>query len=327
MAVLVTGAGLIGRHVALVLAGRGEDVVLLDRRLPPAELMPSNVRLVTGDINDAEFMSRTLRDYDVEDVAHTAAALAVSAREDPPLAIRTNILASVQLLELARQGAIRRLVLMSSGSINYAVFGSAGGEPIAEDFHGRVLSEGPGSFYVATKLSMEYFCMLYRNNFGVSAVALRLGAVLGAATWDDASLVARLGLTVVAAARQKRRLAIEDQRLLWEETEEFLDPRDAAEAVVAALAAANLPQPVYNIAPAAAVSLEQFLEEARAVLPGLTTSIPLRPEAGFMNFSHPRRSRTDTSAAERDLGFTPRYDVGAALAYMDQQLPPLQAAG
>lgn len=323
MAILVTGVGLIGRHVAQILAERGEDVVVLDRRLPPAGVLPSSIRQRKGDITDAGFMAALVRDENITSVAHTAAALAVSARENPPMAVQTNILASVQLLELARQGAIQRLVLTSSGSINYAVFGSAAGEPITEDFQARVLSEGPGSFYIATKLSMEHFCMLYRTNFGVSAVALRLGAVLGAATWDDASLVAQLGLTVIAAARQKRPLAIEDQRFLWEETEEFIDPRDAADAVVAALDVQTLPQPVYNIAPALSVSLEQFMEQAKAALPGLETSIPVLPEAGFMNFPYPRRSRTDISAAQRDLGFSAKYNVGAALAYMNANLPTL----
>lgn len=321
MAILVTGAGLIGRHVARGLVDRGEDVVLLDRRLPPTDMLPPGVRLVTGDINDAAFIAELVREHRIGKVVHTAAALAVSARENPPMAVQTNILASVNLMELARQGAIDRLVLTSSGSINYSVFGSAAGEPIPEDFQARVLSEGPGSFYVATKLATEHFCMLYRNNYGISAVALRLGAVLGAATWDDASLVAQLGITVIAAARKGEVLGIKDQRFLWEETEEFIDPRDAAQGVIAAVFADELPQPVYNIAPAGSVSIEQFLDHARAALPGLETSIPVRPHTGFMNFPHPRRSRTDISAAQRDLGFTPRYEVRDALAYMNQQLP------
>ncbi|WP_219894242.1 hypothetical protein [Aquisediminimonas profunda] len=140
---------------------------------------------------------------------------------------------------------------------------------------------------------------------------------------EDTSLVAALGLAVIKAARQRKPLAIEDQRLLWEQTEEFIDPRNAAEAVVAAVSAPELPQPVYNIAPAQSVTLEQFLAQARAALPGLETSIPVRPEAGFMNFPNPRRSRTDTSAAQRDLGFVARHEVGAALAYMNETLPSL----
>lgn len=323
MAILITGAGLIGRHVARGLAERGETVLLLDRRLPAAGAVPPGVRLIAGDINDAAFMADLIRGNGVDRVAHTAAALAVAARENPPMAVQTNILASVQLLELARQGAIGRLVLTSSGSINYSVFGSSDGTPIAEDFQARVLSEGPGSFYIATKLAMEHFCQLYRNNYGVSATALRLGAVLGAATWDDVSLVARLGLTVVEAARRGLPLAIEDQMFLWEETEEFIDPRDAADGVIAALFADDLPQPVYNIAAADAVSIEQFMDRARAALPGLETHIPVRPKAGFMNFPHPRKSRTDISAAARDLGFVPQHDVGAALAYMNAHLPAL----
>lgn len=320
MTVLVTGAGLIGRHVASLLVEQGADVVVVDRRKPAGSL-PASVKLSLGDINDPEFMRGEIAKFGIQDVVHTAAMLAVNAHENPGLAVTTNILSAVHLLEFARQGSLRRVVLASSGSINQSVYGRTLSGRIVEDFESRVLSEGPTSFYIATKLSMEYFCQLYRRNFGVSAVALRLGAVLGATSWNDASLIARLGLSVLAAAREQKPLAITDQRLLWENKEEFLDPRDAARGLVAALFASTLPQPVYNIAPSHSVSFEEFLDEAREAFPGLAVTQPVKPKAGLVDFPHPRNAPTDISAAERDLGFLPRYSLRAAFAYLDEQLP------
>lgn len=320
MAILITGAGLIGRHVALELIARGEAVTLMDRQLPSAAL-PAGARFVAGDITDAAFMDRLVTELGACDVVNTAAVLAVTARQDPVLAVRTNLLGATQLLELARQGKVRRLVLASSASINSAAYGSADGMPIAEDFKARILSQGPGSFYMATKLAMEHLCQLYRSTFGVSAVALRFGAVLGAAGWEDASLIARLALDIVAAARLGQALAITDQRLLWEGNEEFLDPRDAALAVAAALAARDLPQTTYNIASPHAVSLDQLFEQAREAFPGLVTTLPIKPEGGFMNFPSPRTAPTDLSAARRDLGFEAGRSVKDALQYLNEQLP------
>lgn len=320
MPVLITGAGLIGRHVARELAARGESITLVDRRLP-ASALPSDVRFVAGDISDLAFMERQVAHLGTCDVVNTAAVLAVTAREDPVLAVRTNLLAAVQLLDMARQGRVRRLVLASSASINSAAYRRDDATPIPEDFEARVLSQGPGSFYMATKLAMEHFCQLYRNSFGVSAVALRFGAVLGAAGWDDMSLVARLALRIVSAARARQPLAIDDQRLLWEGKEEFLDPRDAALAVVAALAARDLPQTTYNITSPQAVTIDELFGQAREALPDLVTTLPVAPQGGFLNFPHPRLSPTDLSAAKRDLDFEARRSVRDALTYLNEQLP------
>ena len=320
MAVLITGAGLIGRHVAAELAARGESVTLVDRRPPPIAL-PPGVRFAAGDIADMAFMQAQVAELGVCDIVNTAAVLAVTAREDPPLAVRTNLLAAVQLLDMARQGRIRRLVLASSSSINSAAYRSDDVVPIPEDFEARVLSQGPGSFYIASKLAMEHFCQLYRNSFGVSAVALRFGAVLGAAGWGDVSLVARLALRIVSAARAQQPLAIEDQRLLWEGKEEFLDPRDAAVAVAATLAAGDLPQTSYNITSPRAVSIDELFGQAREAFPGLITTLPVAPKGGFLNFPHPRTSPTDVSAAKRDLGFEAGRSAKDALIYLNEQLP------
>lgn len=321
MTVLVTGAGLIGRHVASLLVEREIDVVVVDRRDLPAGSLSASVKFDVGDIADPEFVRDVIARHGVSDVVHTAALLAVNAHDNPGLAVTTNILSAVHLLELARHGSLKRVVLTSSGSINQAVYGRTLDGGIVEDFENRVLSEGPTSFYIATKLSMEYFCQLYRRHYGVSAVALRLGAVLGAASWNDASLIARLGLNVLAAAREKKPLAITDQRFLWEKKEEFLDPRDAARGVVAAIFASDLAQAVYNIAPSHSVSFEEFLAEAREAFPGLITSLPVKPKDGLIGFPHARNAPTDISASERDLGFVPRYRLRDTFTYLDQQVP------
>lgn len=69
------------------LADRGKKVVLLDRRRPDAGAIASGIQVVTGDINNAAFMAKLIRDEGVDKVAHTVAALAVAARENPPTCV------------------------------------------------------------------------------------------------------------------------------------------------------------------------------------------------------------------------------------------------
>lgn len=167
---------------------------------------------------------------------------------------------------------------------------------------------------------MEYFCQIYTRNFGVSAAALRFGAILGATNKDDPGLISKLALSVVSAARARETLVLSDQRLLWEGKEEFLDPRDAAAAVAAALAAPSLRQPVYNIASNDVVTVEEFLQHACSAFPGLKATLPVKPVAGLLNFPHLRRSATDISAATSDLGFTAKHTVRDALTYLNDYL-------
>ena len=71
MAVLVTGgAGYIGGHMALALADRGEDVVVLDNLSTGFDwAVPPSATLVVGDMGDAELVGRTIRKHGVDAIA------------------------------------------------------------------------------------------------------------------------------------------------------------------------------------------------------------------------------------------------------------------
>src|SRR5699024_3612865 len=120
MRVLVTGAsGMLGRAVADVLADRGEDVTVLQRR-------PSGGphREVLGDVADPATVRSAVAGQ--EAVIHLAAKVDVVGAWEHYR--RTNIEGTRALVEAARAGSVRRFVHVSSPSVAHAGASLAGVE-------------------------------------------------------------------------------------------------------------------------------------------------------------------------------------------------------
>ncbi|HET9632433.1 MAG TPA: NAD-dependent epimerase/dehydratase family protein [Terrabacter sp.] len=123
MKVLLTGAsGMLGRQTAEALAGRGDEVTVLQRR-------PSGLRLpeVLADVTDASSVLEAVRGHDA--VVHLAAKVDVVGRwRDYE---RANVQGTANVVEACRAVGVRRLVHVSSPSVAHAGTGlvGAGAEP------------------------------------------------------------------------------------------------------------------------------------------------------------------------------------------------------
>lgn len=127
MRVLLTGgAGYIGSHTALVLLERGHDVVVVDdysNSSPEAirrveELTGKQVTLIEADLADAEAAKRALDGVEVDAVIHFAGLKAVGeSTEQPVRYYRTNIVSTLNLLDLMREKGVTRLVFSSSATV------------------------------------------------------------------------------------------------------------------------------------------------------------------------------------------------------------------
>ena len=144
MKALVTGAtGFVGSHLAEALRRRGDDVTALVRSpRKAAALGPLGVRLVSGDLNDADSLARAVEGQDV--VFHVAGL--VSARDEAEF-MRGNRDGTASLVAAAGVAGRPRFVLVSS---------MAAGGPAAP---GRPLSgtepARPVTFYGRSKLAAE----------------------------------------------------------------------------------------------------------------------------------------------------------------------------
>ena len=181
--ILLTGAaGFIGSHVAKRLVEDGYVVVGLDNMndyydvsLKEARLergVPDSVEVVKGDILDYELLQRLASKHSFDGVIHLAAQAGVRYSLDhPDTYIQSNIQGTNNILEIAKDFDIPKVVFASSSS----VYGGNEKVPFSEDDD----VSSPVSLYAASKKSNELQAHVYNHLYGISMVGLRFFTVIG----------------------------------------------------------------------------------------------------------------------------------------------------
>ena len=196
MNILVTGyAGFIGSNVSRLLLESGHCVTGVDSVNPGASsLVRWRLRDIAGksgfayrmaDIRDHESIRGAFHDRfassSISAVIHLAAKAGVrTSVANPLLCYETNVLGTLNLLELCREFGVRQFILASTSS----VYCSQGDGPISED----ALSNRPSSPYAASKSASETLLHSYHHLHGMDAVVLRYFTVYGPGGRPDMSV-------------------------------------------------------------------------------------------------------------------------------------------
>lgn len=192
---LVTGAaGFIGARVAEMLLEQGHTVVGVDNLNAAYDVRMKEHRLhklqaLPGftfhklDISDRGILTRhsslVTRQFDA--VLNLAARAGVRASvEDPWAFIETNVLGTLNLLELCRQSGIEKFILASTSSI----YGANAPLPT----HETADSDHPLQPYAASKKSAEVLCHSYHSLYGLDVSVVRYFTVYGPAGRPDMSM-------------------------------------------------------------------------------------------------------------------------------------------
>jgi nucleoside-diphosphate-sugar epimerase len=169
MRVLITGGlGFIGAWTARVLLERGHDVRTFDvhgeRALFDAITGERGgaVEQRTGDITDPNAVDAAVEGC--EAVVHLAAVLIPTARKDPLLGARINVLGTLHVFEAAKKHGVRGVAYASSA----AVFGPTDG-----------IHPEPRTHYGAYKLCNEGNARAYWDDAGIRSVGLRPSTAYG----------------------------------------------------------------------------------------------------------------------------------------------------
>lgn len=319
MTTLVTGAGVIGCHTALALAQRGESVLLAD--VAPAHAAIATivdnprVRIEAADVTDHAHLTRLVENHGVRRIVHTAALLSTAIRQNPLKGVEVNVMGTAHVLDIARRHQLERVVLASSTTVGYPVFGDFEGDSLPEDFALRSIRHRPGSIYAATKVATEHLALLYRDLYGVDTVSLRYAAVISAWSGPGTSVPARVLSSLAGPAARGEVSVIDDPYLVWQGGEEFIDARDCALANVAALDAAHPMQGIYHIGLGRLHGFDDFVASMRHSYPALQVEMRVDPQGGFAGFAHVRRAASDISAAARELAWQPTHTLGDSIAH------------
>jgi nucleoside-diphosphate-sugar epimerase len=186
LTVLITGAsGFIGSHLVELLSASGSwsviaaDVTQNDRTASFSGL--PNVEVVDLDLRDRAALDALVKRS--THVVHLAALRPAAASARPRDAFEVNVSATYDLIELATEHGVKRIVFGASHSV-YGAFREPRTYRYREtDTYGSGLG-----FYGASKIAVEAYLAAHAQAGGPEYVSLRLGTIYGPRVNRDNSL-------------------------------------------------------------------------------------------------------------------------------------------
>ncbi|MEA2247512.1 MAG: UDP-glucose 4-epimerase [Solirubrobacteraceae bacterium] len=287
---MVTGGlGFVGRHVVTALREAGDNVVSYNRDF--SESPDTGVAAVQGELYDVPRLVATMRRHGVDRIVHTAAMSHPELSIELPITtFEANVNGTTHLFEAARMTGVQRVVNFSSE----CAYGHHE-DPIDEDAPLR-----PTTPYGVTKVTTELLGRVYTDLYGLDVVSLRVTQVYGPGNRMPETLK-----ELLQAALAGRPLSLErggDHRF------HLVHVEDVAAAAVAAVARGAGHAGVYNVTGGNQVTLHELAQLVRTRFPDA------RLEIGDGHIATlDRQGPYDISAAQRDLGYIPRWSLGAGI--------------
>jgi len=336
MRVLVTGgAGFVGSHVVDSLAAAGDEVVVLDRRLPHPDVERAGVRYLVADARHPQAWEAALPGVDA--VCHQAArvGLGVDLGDVVDYVADNDAATAAGIDAMHRRGFAGRVVLASSmvvygeGAYTCATCGPV--RPLARrqvdldagrwepacpqcgsTLEPTTIDEDavadPRNVYAATKLHQEHLFAAFGRETGATVVTLRYHNVYGSRMPRDTPYagVAAIFGSAIAAGRPVRVFEDGAQR------RDFVHVTDVAAANLVALRAPAEAAGTYNIASGRPVTIAEL---AHGLVAAAAGDVAVRVVGGY-RLGDVRHVVASPARAAQILGFRARVDLAEGLAQL-----------
>ena len=171
--ILVTGgAGFIGSHVVDKLINNNKKVIVVDNLSKGRkENINSEAIFYNLDICDLEKLKDVFKQHNIKYVFHLAAQTnAMASNCEPVMDCNSNVLGTVNILELCKQFDIEKIIFSSTAAVY--------GEPITNGIDEEHITS-PKCFYGVSKLSGEKYFELFYDLFGLNYTIMRYSNVYG----------------------------------------------------------------------------------------------------------------------------------------------------
>jgi dTDP-glucose 4,6-dehydratase len=302
MKLLVTGgAGFIGSNFVQYMLREYADVEIVNVDLLTYAGNPDNLRAVAGDarhrfvradVADREAMEPLFAEG-IDAVVHFAAESHVDRSiADPAVFVRTNVLGTQTLLDLALKYKVGRFLQISTDEV-YGSLGETGrfteASPLA-----------PNSPYSASKAGADLLVRAYHETYGLDVVITRCSNNYGPYQFPE-----KLIPLMIMNALQDQPLPLYGDGL---HVRDWLHVEDHCRAVDLVLRKGNAGE-VYNVG---GNNERTNLEVVRTILrelgkpETLIAFVPDRP-------GHDRRYAIDAGKIRKELGWSPHYDFAAGI--------------
>jgi UDP-N-acetylglucosamine 4-epimerase len=299
---LVTGgAGFIGSNLCAALLQMGHEVRCLDDlstgKRANVDMFASEpgYTFIEGDIRDFDTCLRATAD--VDHVLHQAAWGSVPRSIERPLVYEEiNIRGTLNMMEAARQGGVKKFVYASSSS----VYGDETALPKREGQEGILLSP-----YAVTKRAAEEYGKLYTKLYGLDTYGLRYFNLFGRRQDPD-------GAYAAAIPKFIRQLMNDEAPTIYgdgQQSRDFTYIDNVVEANLrACLAGSEAAGQVYNIAYG---GREYLIDIYRTLAEALGKDI--EPVFGPERHGDIRHSNADISKARDLLGYDPSFSFAEGI--------------
>ncbi len=299
--VLVTGGtGFIGSYTVAELIDAGYDVVAYDYSTDTGILeklgVADTTEVIQGDVTDASALIRAVKHTDASYIVHLAALLTTTARENPRAAVEVNIEGTTNAFEAARalDDQVERVAWASSAAV-YAPPHNYDGDWVTEDD-----LVYPETLYGATKVYNEIQASVYEEDYELDLVGLRPTVAYGPyrETGGSAFLA---NIIEKPALGEAFSVQYGDQTIDWQYVKDIaLAFRLAMETP-----ASERTQSVYNVRGELA-TIREAANTVRSILPEADLEVSDEGEL-------PWTQALEMSAATRELGYEPAYDLEAGI--------------
>ncbi|MGB9709197.1 NAD-dependent epimerase/dehydratase family protein [Infirmifilum uzonense] len=291
MHVLITGgAGFIGHNVALILKGKGYDVIVLDSlerstTFALQRLSSSDVPLIRGDIRNVALLKKLVSKGDI--VVHAAAYISVEeSMKNPEVYIDNNVMGSLAVAKVCLEAGASMIYISSA-----AVYGEPVKLPIDEAHPTKPISP-----YGLSKLFGEQILELLARQ-GLRYTVLRLFNVYGP---GQSSAYAGVISRFIEQALESQRLIIYGDGL---QTRDFVHVYDVAQAVELALEKEAYGEK-FNIAYGKPVSILELAQLIKKLTCPDCRVEHYPPRPGDIRYSY-----ADITKAKSVLGYQPTIDL------------------
>lgn len=309
--ILITGGtGFVGANLVRHLAQRGHRVVAYDLASPPPLVehfwapVSDGIAFEAGSVTDLKRLREIASRHFPSAIIHAAAVTTVNPEAEAALASRVvevNLMGTVQVLDLARETGVRRMLYVSSGG----VYGDSDPQQVVREDSPLQLSD----LYAIAKESGERICGRYAELFGLDVVIGRLGQPFGPMERETGfrTVLSPIFQMVRAAYRKQTiRLPRPDYPCDWTYT------ADLAEAIALLLEARRPRHLVYNLSNGQLRWLSEVAEHLSHLIPDAHFEWT-ESGANIDPRCDPRRGPMDITRLREDVGFEPAFTVEQGL--------------
>ncbi|MBA3255286.1 MAG: NAD-dependent epimerase/dehydratase family protein [Pyrinomonadaceae bacterium] len=305
MNILVTGgAGFIGSHLADRMAEEGHTVLVIDNESTGRrENVPAAARYIKGDVTRLDELEPAFT-FGLNAVCHIAGQVSlIGSFTDPMTDLRTNVLGTLNVLQLCIKYHVRRLLYASS----MTVYGGSEVLPTPEETPGQ-----PISYYGITKYAGERYVHTTAErtdlDFDFHVTSFRMFNVYGPRQALDNPYQGVLGIFLGNLLRGEPFTIFGD----GEQSRDFVYIGDVVQAWAGALCNPASYGRIFNVGSGQRLSINQLADKTIAALDHTRAEdsiiyAPGRP-------GEQRHVEADISRARTVLGWEPRVSFDEGLA-------------